>query len=243
MISSGNGRSNRSQMGFTLLEIILAITLIALMAVGIWAVLQISVRSWTKGTEYIDANQRHRSVLDLVRKQIASTYALYSPIDPIQGGVPTLIFSGAEASLTFISLNSLHFQESPGLTLVSYEFAPNFEGGFSLIENEQPYLGQEIGGETAPGPSIKTQIFENLSSCLFEYFDPGDAANPAQWVTAWDGQNIGRLPSAVSLTITSPDPKGRTSLNRQLIIPLRSEALMRGNIMNSPFPRSRTERP
>ena len=79
MIFNRNKRSISSQAGFTLLEMLIAVTLVALMAVGLWAVFRISIRSWSQGTEFINANQHHRSILDLARKQIASAYPLVTP--------------------------------------------------------------------------------------------------------------------------------------------------------------------
>jgi general secretion pathway protein J len=218
-------RKNRSiltESGFTLLEMLIAVTLVAMMAVGLWSVFRISIRSWSQGTEFIDRTQRHRSVLDLVRKQIASAYPLFTPTD-VQRNVPSyLIFSGAESGLYFVSLNSLRFQESPGLTLVSYEVAQDSSGNCSLVEREARYTGQLLDQEMAINQSKATPIFENLSSCTFEYFDPGNNDNTSQWVQTWDGQDQRRLPVAVSITMMSRDPSGN-SLDRHMVVPIMAQ--------------------
>jgi prepilin-type N-terminal cleavage/methylation domain-containing protein len=213
--------SHRSEQGFTLLEIIVAVTLVAMLAVGLWSVLRISIRTWSRGTDFIDTNQRHRSIIDMVRKQIASAYNLSAPADPILGIAPYPIFNGVETSFQFISLNSLQFQESPGLTLVTYEIAQGSKNDCSLIEKESRYLGQipdllnpAIGERTTP-------ILENLTSCLFEYFDPGNNDNPSQWVREWDAMKIGRLPSAVSITMISRDPGGNMA-NQRMVVPIQA---------------------
>ena len=54
--------------GFTLLELLVAITLIAVMAVGVWAALELCLRAWTRGIETIEINNRDRSTQDLFRK-------------------------------------------------------------------------------------------------------------------------------------------------------------------------------
>lgn len=231
MTSAPRERSTSTQAGFTLLEVLVAVTLVAVMAVGLWAAFRVSIRSWSRGTEFMDANQRHRSIMNLVRKQLASTYALISPPTPQEGtgpagtvfiGTGSLIFSGTEDNLQFISLNSLHFQESPGLTLVSYEVNQDADGTYSLVEKEARYLGQ-IPEEGSPGNELKPiPIFQNLSSCLFEYFDPGVDGNPPQWVREWDGPNLGRLPLAVSMTLISRDPSGN-ALNRHMVVPIKAE--------------------
>jgi prepilin-type N-terminal cleavage/methylation domain-containing protein len=216
--------------GFTLLEMLVSVTLIAVMAVGLWAVFRISIRSWSRGIEFMDANQRHRSILNLVRKQLASTYGLMAPVTPQVGTGPvqtiilpgSLIFSGTAESLQFISLNSLQFQESPGLTLVSYEITQNPGGDYALVEKEARYLGEVPEDAGSLNNSKAIPIFENLSNCLFEYFDPGDAVNPSQWVREWDGQKLNRLPAAVSMTMTSRDTRGNTA-DRHMVVPIKAE--------------------
>jgi general secretion pathway protein J len=236
---SERGRSIRHDGGFTLLEMLLAVTLVAMMAVGLWSVFTISVRSWSRGTQFIDKNQRHRSILDLVRKQMASAYGLYGQFDQefeIRSG---LIFSGAENSVHFISLNSLRFQESPGLTLVSYELAGDASGDYALVEKEARYLGQSLDQEFTVAASRPIPIFENLSSCTFEYLDPGDGDTPSAWVTEWDAAQMGRLPAAVSLTMVSLDPRGNT-LSRHIVVPIQAQAAdLRRNFVN-PFGGRRT---
>lgn len=216
----GNKGAIRSQAGFTLMEIIIAVTLVALIAVALWGAFRISIRSWSTGTEHMDANQRHRSIMNLVRKQMASTHAVLVP-DPERGGAGTLVFNGTETGLSFISLNSLHFQNSPGLTVVSYQVNQDSNGEFALVEREAPYLGR-MPDETDPGAETGgILIFRNLSSCVFEYFDPGDSDNPSAWVREWNAQEAGKLPEAVSLTMVSRDPAGRT-LNRHMIVPIQA---------------------
>jgi prepilin-type N-terminal cleavage/methylation domain-containing protein len=222
MIAAGKKRPILPETGFTLMEMLIAVTLVAMMAVGLWAALRISIRSWSRGSEFIDADQRHRTIQDMVQKQIASTYGLYAPADIQQGGAPYLIFSGTENSIQFVSLNSLRFLESPGLTLVHYEVAQDSTGDYSLVEKEARYTGWLPDQEAAESFSEATPLFQKLSSCTFEYFDPGDNDNPPQWRREWDGQKMGRLPWAVSMTMIFRDPRGN-SLNRHMVVPIQAQ--------------------
>jgi general secretion pathway protein J len=234
MIPTGKPDLKPSEAGFTLLEIIIAVTLVAMMALALWAVFRISIRSWSRGTSFIDTNQHHRSIVDLVRKQIASAAGIFAPVDQDKGLAPNLVFSGAEDSVRFISLNSLHFQESPGLTLVQYEVDRDAEGTLSLTEKENRYLGWAPDQGAFADQSKPTTIFSNLTSCIFEYFDPGSGELPSQWVREWDGQTLRRLPMAISITMSSHDAKGN-ELKRYLVVPIKAVALdARINALN-PF--------
>jgi len=214
----------RVQRGFTLLEMMVAVTLVAMMAVGLWAVLRVSIRSWSRGTEFIDLNQRHRSILDMVRKQMASTCGLFSPADMQSGTPPFLMFRGDETRLRFISLSSLQFRQNPGLTLVSYDVEQDAQGDYALVEREERYLGDVPDLESPPGPGKGIPVFENLVSCAFEYFDPGTADIPPQWFRGWDGAKSGKLPTAVSLTMVSRDRSGN-DLSRHMVVPVAAKPL------------------
>jgi general secretion pathway protein J len=232
MIAIRKTQLNLSEAGFTLLEMLIAVTLVAVMAVGIWGVFRISIRSWSRGTEFIDTNQHHRSIADLIRKQMASTLGIFSPADVMRGIPSSLIFNGAQDNLRFISANSLHFQESPGLTLVSYEVTQDSNGGFSLVEKESRYLGQIPDQDIYAGQLKPTTVFDNLTSCLFEYFDQGGSDVPAQWVQEWDGPDLRRLPAAISITMTSREAAGN-SLIRRMVVPIQAEAVdQRLNMIN-----------
>ena len=209
-----------SEKGFTLIETIVAVTLVAMMAVGIWSIFRTGIRSWSRGTEYIDESQRYRNILDLVRKQMASAYPLLAPNDPDSPGQSYPIFYGTETRLNFISLNSLNFQESPGLTLVNYEVVPNAEGDYSLVESEARYIGELPDTEENAVPVNTVPLFENLTECYFEYRkSDDDPDNPGEWVLEWDGQEIGKLPVAISMTMRATDING-TTLNRNIFVPV-----------------------
>ncbi len=242
MTSKPNARSISSQEGFTLLEMIVAVTLVAVMAVGLYGVFSICLRSWARGTGFIDANQHHRSILDLARKQIASAYPLLVSPRPQQGMpqalAPHMIFAGDVASLRFISVNSLQFLESPGLTMVTYEVVQDTKGSYSLVEREIPYRGPESEEAIASQTKV-TPIFENLVSCEFDYFDSGEGERPSRWIQEWNAAKEGRLPAAVMMSLLSRDPQGN-SLNRHMVVPIQAQVETSQYGMMDPFGGGRT---
>lgn len=228
-MASDNKSTIQSEKGFTLLEMIVAVTLVVMMAVGIWSILRTSLQAWSRGTEYIDASQRQRNILDMVRKQVASAYPLTAPSDPAFPVVGNPIFHGTETSLRFISLNSLRFHDSPGLTLVNFEVTQDLQGAFILQEGEQRYLGRMPDSESEMDLPGTIPLFGNLTQCYFEYLS--DDAEES-WVSEWDAQERGQLPEAVSIDMTSTDIDGVTR-NRNIIVPIHAtQALLQTNILN-----------
>jgi prepilin-type N-terminal cleavage/methylation domain-containing protein len=215
--------------GFTLLELLVAVTLVVVMAVGAWSALDLCVRTWTHGMETIDANQRERSTQDLVRKQIASAYPLVPAITSLSAGArnaanqilatSTPIFSGGETSLRFISPNSLMSTDSAGVFLVTYETEVDSDDNIHLVQREAPYIGQSIDDGWFTSAAY---VFFNLKELTFEYYDPGDVDNPAEWLTEWDTADRRRMPAAVRISMLYKDPDGG-SPGLQMIIPLHAQ--------------------
>jgi prepilin-type N-terminal cleavage/methylation domain-containing protein len=214
----------RRDQGFTLLEMLIAVTLVAMLAVSLWGVFRVSIKSWQSGTQSIDSNQRHRTVLDLVKKQMASIYGLVPPVDPLTGGPVYPIFAGTATSMQCISLNSLRFQDVPGLAMVSYDVVRDQRGNYSLVEREAQYLGLDPGRESLfdREDERSTVIFDNLVNFAFEYFDPGSNDRPSQWVREWNAKELLRLPAAISMTMMSLDARGER-FNRHMVVPIQAK--------------------
>ena len=231
--------NSSSEAGFTLLELVIAITLIAVMSVGVWSALETCVRSWSRGIETIDLNQRERSTYDLVRKQIASAYPLPQSAIVTASGTQTTavtqtaavrttssaasntpIFSGGETSMRFITPNSLVMMDSTGLVLVTYEVEIDSDNNISLVQREMPYTGQDVDN----GSFIRyVPVFRNLKECTFEYYFSGDANNPAEWLTEWDTATRRRLPAAVRISMLFNESDKSSLPGRQMIIPFRAQ--------------------
>jgi hypothetical protein len=115
---------------------------------------------------------------------------------------------------------------------VFYEIEQDPNGNFALVQREARYLGQISEQEIAAGQSTPIPIFDNLSSCVIEYFDP--KSEDASWVREWDGETLRRLPEAISITMISQDSKGN-SLNRHMVVPIHAEAIDRRINVINPF--------
>jgi hypothetical protein len=103
-----------------------------------------------------------------------------------------------------------------------------------MVEKEARYLGQPPDQEASAGQAKPVPVFQNLTSCVFEYFGPGEFDYRSEWVREWDGERLRRLPEAISITMVSHDPGGDV-LNRHMVVPVQAEAIdNRLNIIN-PF--------
>ena len=120
--------------GFTLLELIISLTIVAIIAVMVQNGFKLSVGAWEKGEAAVEDQQRYRYVLDLIQRQISSVV----PTDLSAQGRDGLnrVFRGDEASLVFSSRISLMPFDSLGMVRVQYRVETEEEGkSLSFIEN------------------------------------------------------------------------------------------------------------
>ncbi|HNT58060.1 MAG TPA: prepilin-type N-terminal cleavage/methylation domain-containing protein, partial [Syntrophales bacterium] len=66
------GYENPGNRGFTLLELLISLTLLSVIAVLVFGALRLGVRAWEKGEATIETRQRERIVMDLLQRQMAS---------------------------------------------------------------------------------------------------------------------------------------------------------------------------
>jgi len=224
MRKPGNRSQGNGTEGFTLIEMLVSVTLIALIALCVWGVMRITIASWKRGTDSIDTNQQHRATLDLMQKEVASMSPLLPPIDPQTGMGQYPIFVGSDSGMQFLSPCALHFQDIPGMAFVEYDVVSGSDGTYSLVEKETPYLGgdptqAEVFGE---GDEPTFTIFDHLLGASFEYFDPGTTEIAPQWVSDWSGLDYMSLPSALRITISEQEAASAIK-TRQIVIPISSK--------------------
>ena len=222
--------------GFTLIEMMVSVTLVALIALSLWGAMRICLSSWKRGTEAMDTNQRQRAILDLVEKQMTSISGLVPPLDLQTGAGQSPIFWGTASSVQFVSLCPLHFRDNPGLTSVTYDIVPGDGGDYVLVQRESRYLGGDPTLDPAsPTPAESgTTILDHLLNASFEYYDPGNPETPAQWVSDWNAQDKASLPAAISMTMSTRGTAGVIETHK-LIVPIMAEPDNLTNTYVDPF--------
>lgn len=233
--------------GYTLVEMIVAITLFGLISLVLFAGFDLTMRSWKQGQKKIEADEQVRSVFELVRRQISSVYPVVpeeedepesdgtTPSQPRAVSQSKPYFIGFTDRTAFISLFSLRVNAIPGLCFVAYAIEPSEEGkGYALVEYEKQYTGiNPMGSDQAehlPENIYRYVLLDNLDSATFHFygydysaFDPRNQDELQKaWYDSWDVEEKGDLPLAVRLDYHFL-PDVRTSLrDGSILVPIRS---------------------
>jgi len=235
-------RENRRN-GFTLLEIVVAISIMGLMAVLVFSSLRMALNSYDRGQERIESEAISRALSDHMKRQIASLYPLVpdgglgltregtnagisGPM--LQAGNPgnsgnrpqtPLLFYGQPESMTFISVVPLVHINSPGLVIVRYGLARNENGEYYLGAMEMPYTGLESFIMMTENPQGKPlPVIEGVEDVQFSYYGLDQMAQRYQWFQQWNGGEAMAVPSAVRIqhgdSVTFVEIKAEYSPNR-----------------------------
>jgi len=181
----------RSQIGFTLIELTIAMTLLALMTVILYGAFHLGQRAMEKGQVRNEESQRMRSVEEVLAGYIRSAYPYRSALKD-----PAIFFSGEENRLTFVSAQSFGVG-GRGMAEVSISWDGEGDGTGQLkLEEQIPVrLEEERGGE---GYRNGVVLGEAVAAFSMDYLDP--QSEEEHWVNQWDGKEKKSLPRAVRLS-------------------------------------------
>lgn len=171
--------------GFTLLELLISITMLAVIA-GImgWS-LNMAHRTLYKGEKKIRYLERERVSFTLIESQILSLF----PYQYDDEGEKKLFFAGSKDKLTFTSNYSL-WRGTRGNIRVTYDIQTNAKGRQFLRITEQ-IIGLEEKNETI--------LYDNCAGINFEYFLK-NAFGEGKWVDQWPAEEKG-LPDKIRITV------------------------------------------
>jgi prepilin-type N-terminal cleavage/methylation domain-containing protein len=179
--------------GFTLLEVVLAMTALALVTGICYAAFHLGVRAVERGEVAVVTAQRLRVASDTIIRQVKSTVA-YAARNKDEDVYP--YFVGTATSMTFITAAGL--TGGGGLTRVIYQVAND---PTRLILSESPFFSPDaLGTEPPDNPGQQSAILlDGFKNLKFEYL-MNDGVD-TEWRPDWDGHDEEELPAAVRITV------------------------------------------
>ena len=188
--------------GFTLLELLVAITLLGLLMAALFGGLRLGARVWETGESRLDAAARIHIVQDLLRQRLAQALPLEAVLEEGEGYEPA--FLGQVDGVRFATLLPDHLGgELVLMELVLAEAGP--EGTADLVlrlRRLEPDAG--IEGDVPPEERV---LLERVESLELAYFGPFRQDEPPEWWEAWEGR--AELPQLLLLQLrfAEDDPR------------------------------------
>ena len=180
-----------SKAGFTLIEVVLALTIFALMGAILYGALSLGQKAVERSQVSFEKNQQLRAFADLMGSYVRSSHPYRAtPQDP------AIYYQGEEEQLSFVSASSLALGgRGMALVRVSWQEGQGSEGALTLSEELPVRIGEEGG---AGGQRNSVVLREGIKQLRFTYLDP--QSDGEQWEERWDAAERKILPRAVRLS-------------------------------------------
>lgn len=182
--------AERRQQGFSLLELVVAITLMGLVLVVLYSGLRLGLNGWDSGERLAEASNRLRSVQEFLRRQLAQSMTVYETNDDRRERF--VVFAGRSEGIEFVAPMPARLGQG-GLYRMWIEMA---DGQLRL--RQRPYLP----GNPAAGEERVNVLLEGVSAMEWAYFGPerdNDQESP-RWHADWTSTE--RRPLLVRLNLT-----------------------------------------
>lgn len=207
-----NVNNNIRALGFTLIEVLVSVAILAGMTTLIWGSFSISSNTKRKVEAIEERHQQIRLAMNRMAREISMAYLSKNDMTGTMN--PRTFFVGLRHSkvddLMFSGLAHVVLQanaKESDQSVIHYYAAPDPENRSRthLMRRESRRLGGEHPGEEGPA----YVMLEDVEALHFDFFD--EQAN--EWKEAWntkaaDGQPD-RLPMKVRITLTLRNEKGR----------------------------------
>jgi general secretion pathway protein J len=191
--------------GFTLIEVLLAITLLAMMMGMIYACLNIGIRAWDAGDARVVSASNWRTVEHFLRRELGQIF-------PTRWrGVPTpyIAFEGSTSSLRYVTALNLDAAIQNGAAAGLQWAELSLQDGGKLMLNRQTFdnQAQNFDGLGSPSPDQLKQggvvapvkLMDNITAFEINYFGSDtDTAEPT-WRTEW--RDLTRLPTLLRIKV------------------------------------------
>ena len=181
----------RGQRGFTLMEVMIALTIVATLLVISFAGLRVGLAAWQRGDERGQVLERSRSVNQIITRTLGSAFPYQTAA--IGRETAKLLFEGAPDRVAFVtSVPPFPGADPIAFTAVTLGLSKGEAPGLALTQkalpNEKPF-----------DPAL-TPVFVDgvVTSVRFRYLKD----SKGQWTDQWDGASEKVLPLSIEVTLT-----------------------------------------
>lgn len=218
MMTRDSNPSSRSP-GFTLLELMIAISILALVLVMIAGSFNAVIHSKFHGEERLYVDREGRSILREISDELrGAVQVAIAPTHVALEGNPQMRDRTPIDGVAVSTLTAGHRRAITGLgteELVAYSVAPNRQHRKWFILTRTEMSGLLTGHASAEPPIV---LAENLTLLHIRYFDGNS------WSESWDSSALPRgtqLPVAVSIDLALGTNNGRVmNFSTQVMLPM-----------------------
>ncbi len=180
--------------GFTLLELLVAITIFSLVIAVLYAGYRLGIRSWESGERTHAAVSELRLAGSFVRRHVAQAF----PLATSKSGAWSVWFEGQPGRLVFVTAMPAHLGQG-GMYEMTLQVDEQDDAAVLSVSRRLLHPDAEPG---KPGVDDQARpLVADLESAAFSFFGVLGENSEESWQTSWQGRE--RLPRLVRLRLTS----------------------------------------
>lgn len=198
-------RALRDRRGLTLVEVLLATAILAVLVVLLVATLRVGVNALEAGERRAAAHQEIRAVVELVTEALSAAY----PYRGRRGTTPerVLLFEGEPDAVRFVTTTPPLLLDAP--------IAPFHAVVIRHAADSQLQVVERLVPAEEPFPDEPHLVLSRSVSALkLEYRDAQGV-----WQSTWDSRTASALPAAVRVELTM-QAGGRPSTTATFVVPI-----------------------
>ena len=199
------GGAPRTTCGFTLLELLISMTILALSFVTVLGAIRVGSKSWESGEQRAEENQRTRTLFDTMALELTTVY----PLRVKDQNRDVIAFRGKSDSVSFATLPQSYGAEpfSHMMRIVTYGVEPDR----GLVATERyPLVG--VAGSSDSLKGRERELDARALDARFRYLVPegkSEGKLPPTWRDYWDpSEDDAGAPSLLS-SVSAPGPLAR----------------------------------
>jgi len=194
--------------GFTLIELVLALTIVAVMVTLLFGGLRVGLRAWQRGEERAAVLQHARSVTQLLQESLGGINAYRGRADQDTPS-DVLLFQGEAERLSFVTVSPpMSLPAAIAFVAVTLSMDAGDAPGLAIREKALP----NFNPFEAVAPSV---VDPTITAIRFRYL-----RDDGTWEETWDGQDERMVPRAVEVTLTAM-MNGRVQQAPPITVPIR----------------------
>jgi general secretion pathway protein J len=172
------------QRGFTLLEMVIGITLLGFVLVLLYGGLRLGTRSWDAGEKSVETASRQAAMTGYLRRQIGLTYPLRWKNDD---GAEIIAFEGERDSVRFAAPIAARLGPG-GVHLLAIE--PEAGGDATDLRLRWQLPDAESKQFEFPDEANQAWLVRGLESVEFAYYGSEDKDTEPAWHDAWHSDTM-----------------------------------------------------
>lgn len=204
--------AGRNESGFTLLELLVSMAILAFMMVIAWSTISSTANTKVHMQGISERTHELRVAMSIMVRDFAHAY-LSANEDQNRNDRRTMFVGQRKGDVDELRFSSLGHRimwadadESEQTLIAYYEASDREESGMTnLIRHETRRLSNENWEQE---PADKEVLLRNVTKVKFEYYDWKDNQWQERWNSTQADAEAGRLPSRVKITVVAKMPSG-----------------------------------